>query len=505
MSVCLRRYFLKAIVISLLFLPSHSLAQNKDLAINGDNVSYEKDKSIVEARGSVEVIYKEVMVAGEHIIYNTETENIMADRGFFLRYSDMSIEGETLDYQIKDRAGVASGIMFNYGGIEIKGQKMELGLEKFKLNNASFTTCDFDNPHYRVTASEIFLYPKYGWLVASWGFFWLGPFPVLPMPTYIYDMTADERGRKNIPPFPEIGSNNTDGTYVRETLAWHIRRELSGTYGLSFAEKKGFGGGVATNYIVNGNSRGNARIYAAGSDGIFGGVTHQVFFGDEVKENNPGPFAFLALPKHLKYEFESTLSYRERINYERVTYYPNLVLRSKQAKTIWPDVTYDAEAMLGIVAEEGIVNAGRGGGIGAIYWRWPEMVFGEIPPSASVDSRFYSNGTRWLRTITGVGLKKTFSRHLSLGFGYAHYVLNSGTSPFNFEIYRFNASDRFTSDLSFLIGETDFGAATSYFISTWQPEDIDYSMRIRMHCYDLMLKYRSVRKEFELGFSLAGG
>ena len=132
-------------------------------------------------------------------------------------------------------------------------------------------------------------------------------------------------------------------------------------------------------------------------------------------------------------------------------------------------------------------------------------VFGEIPPSASVDSRFYSNGTRWLRTITGVGLKKTFSRHLSLGFGYAHYVLNSGTSPFNFEIYRFNASDRFTSDLSFLIGETDFGAATSYFISTWQPEDIDYSMRIRMHCYDLMLKYRSVRKEFELGFSLAGG
>ena len=107
------------------------------------------------------------MVAGEHIIYNTETENIMADRGFFLRYSYMSIEGETLDYQIKDRAGVASGIMFNYGGIEIKGQKMELGLEKFKLNNASFTTCDFDNPHYRVTASEISLYPKYGWLVAS--------------------------------------------------------------------------------------------------------------------------------------------------------------------------------------------------------------------------------------------------------------------------------------------------------------------------------------------------
>lgn len=505
MNVCLRRLFLKSIVITLLFLPAPSLAQNQDLAINGDNVSYEKDKNIVEARGSVEVVYKGVTVTGEHIIYNTETENIKADKGFYLSYSDMSIEGETLDYQIKDRSGVASDIMFDYGGIEIKGHKIELGLEKFKLSDASFTTCDIGNPHYRVTANEISLYPTYGWLVASWGFFWLGPFPILPMPTYIYDMMADERGRKNIPPFPEIGSNDEDGAYVRETLAWHIRRELSGTYSLSFAEKKGFGGGLATDYIVNDNSRGNARLYAGGSDGMFGGGTHQLFFGDEVKGSNPGPFAFLALPKHLKYEFESTVSYRERINYERVTYYPNLVLKSKQANTFWPDVHYDAEAMLGMIAEEGTANVGRGGGIGTIYWQWPEMAVGEITPSASVDSRFYSNGTRWIRTITEIGLTKTFTKHLSLGLGYAHYVTNSGTSPFNFEIYRFNASDRFTSDLSFLIGETGFGVAASYFINSWQPEDIDYLMQIRMHCYDLMLKYRSIRKEFELGFSLAGG
>ena len=71
-------------------------------------------------------------------------------------------------------------------------------------------------------------------------------------------------------------------------------------------------------------------------------------------------------------------------------------------------------------------------------------------------------------------------------------------------MYRFNPSDRLTSDLFFMVGETGVGVSTSYFVETWEPEDIDYSLFFRMHCYNLMVTYRSLRREFALGFSLGG-
>ena len=75
--------------------------------------------------------------------------------------------------------------------------------------NASFTTCDLPQPHYRVTASDILLYPQYGWMVAYWGYLLAGAVPIVPMPTYIYDFEAAEKAQKNLPPFPEVGDNRT--------------------------------------------------------------------------------------------------------------------------------------------------------------------------------------------------------------------------------------------------------------------------------------------------------
>ena len=80
------------------FFPAY--AQNKDLVINADNVSYLKDSNLVEASGSVEVIHKDVIIHGNHVIYNTASEEIYADHGFDLWFSGMTIEGRALDYKI---------------------------------------------------------------------------------------------------------------------------------------------------------------------------------------------------------------------------------------------------------------------------------------------------------------------------------------------------------------------------------------------------------------------
>ena len=490
-------------IFSFLILSLPIAAQEKDLVINGEKVSYEKEKNRVVAEGSVELVYRDVSVYGGRVVYNTSAETVQADKGFVLNYEGLSIEGGTLDYDIKEKGGKAAGVKFVYKGIELKGQRIEFGTERFDLREASFTTCDLPEPHYRVTAGEIILYPKYGWLVAYWGWFWLGRFPVVPMPTYIYDMYAEEKDRKNIPPFPEIGSNDEDGVYINERLAWHVRRELSGTYSINYASKKGAGGGAEADYIVSDDSRGNVRGYGNVTDGLWGGVTHRLYFGKEIREETP--FPFLIAPRFRQDELEMTLSHRERINYQRVSCYPNLELRRRKGEILRKEARYDLELMAGKVEEEKNVSLGRGGGYLSFYWDFPEVAVGDITPSLSLDARYYSNGGRWVKSGGGIDLRKSFAENLTLGLGYMHYFSVDGMSPFNFEMYRFNPSDRLTSALFFVLGETGIGISTSYFVDSWQPEDIDYSLFFRMHCYNLIVKYRSIRREFELGFSLAGG
>ncbi|MFC1510884.1 hypothetical protein ACFL5U_00655 [Candidatus Margulisiibacteriota bacterium] len=496
------RRVLLLIVYCLLLTPI-VIAQTKDLTINGDKVSFEKEKNIIEAEGSVEVVFKNTVLTGNHIVYNTETERVLADKGFVLKYNGIEIEGEKLDYEIKKKDGLAHDVKFVYDGIELTGRQIELAEEKFKLRSSSFTTCDLGSPHYHVTAGEIVLYPEYGWLVAYWGYFWLGSLPVVPMPTYIYDLRAGTEARRNLPPFPEIGSNDEDGTYINQKLAWHLRRELSGSYTLSYYEKKGFGGGLEADYILNEQSKGNMRIYGNAGDRYWGGITHHIYFGSEIEQKPI--LGFYVLPKLHQFELEAALSFRERINYERVSLTPGLLLKSKQGEFFSKNLKYDAELGLAVIDEENTAKWRRGLGKLKVYGDLPETALGRLTPYLGIDWRFYNNGSRWLKNMGGVDFRKTFSQIVSLGLGYLHYFQIDGQSPFNYEMYRFSSADRLTSDLLFKIGGTGVGVFASYYLDTWSPEDIDYALYLNMHCYDLVVKYRSLRKEFSLGFSLSGG
>lgn len=495
--------FLFGIVFTLICLNLPLWAQLKDFTIHAEKVSYEKGKQRIEAEGSVEVTYKDLFISSQHLIYDTSAETVSADHGFTLSYEGISVEGDSLNYSILSREGHAEEVKFLYQGVELSGGGLDLNTEKLQLKNASFTTCDNSLPHYRVTATDITLYPKYGWLVAYWGFFWLGSVPMVPMPTYIYDFRAQEKARKNLPPFPEIGSNADDGNFISERLAWHLRRELSGTYTLSYAANKGLGGGMEADYLLNDLNQGDLRLYGNRTDGLFGGITHHYSFGQLLAHGQNPSFGFFSLPRLHQYELETTLSSRERINYQRVSYTPDIILRSNKLELGRREALCDFELFAGAVAEEKNTRLLRGGGKFRFYGEFPETRLGYITPALVLNSQLYSNGTRWVRHHAGLDLEKPFSKDLLFSLGYLHYLYLEGLSPFNYELYHYRGADRLTSALVFNVQETGAKLSATYFLDTWTPEDIDYSLFFKLHCYNLSITYRSLRQELTLGFSLA--
>jgi lipopolysaccharide export system protein LptA len=490
-------------VFACLVLSSAAFAQD-ELIINADNLSYDRENKLVRAKGSVEVIYKDVVVYGDDITYNQSSEVVAARNGFVLLYEGLTIEGDALEYEVKNKVGEARDFRFTYKNIELDGERIDFTREKYLLMNSSFSTCDLSDPHYRVTARDITLYPEYGWLVAYWGFFWLNNVPVVPVPTYIYDVFAEQRGGRNLPPFPSVDSNNQDGVVITERLAWHLRREFSGTYSLIYATKKGIGGGAEANYIVNDTSRGNMRLYGNVTDGLWGGVTHRLYLGEEIEGTPEMPFAFFAQPVYREYELITNLTYRERINYQRISFLPDIALKKNRAPFFRDDLKYELNFSAGKVEEEANISLGRGTGLAKLYWEWPEIWLGEITPNLSYDARFYSNGNRWIQTLGGIELRRSLFNYIAFSLGYLRYLSVDGTSPFMYEIYRFSSLDRLTSSWYFLIGETGVGVSTSHFVDNWTAEDIDYALFFKLHCYNLVMNYRSLRQEFNLGVSLAG-
>lgn len=477
----------------LFFLTTAVNGEIKDLTINADKVSIEKEKYRIEAEGSVEASYQTILLRGNHLIYNTSAETFRADRGFILNYQGITIEGDTLDYGIKENAGTATQVSFDFQGMRLGGGQIKFDREKYNLKNANFSTCNLAGPHYRVTAADIDLYPKYGWMVAYWGLFWLGDLPVVPMPTYIYDFQAEEKAQRNIPPFPMIGSNFEDGNYVIETLAWNLRREFSGSYTLSYFSNKGVGLGATANYLFDDRNNGNLRLKWNEKDNVVGGLSHILSFGGEVVTPEKPLFDFFALPRYQQHELETNLSSRERINYQKVSFTPEFKLRSRG-----PGL-YDLELISGLVAEEGNTRLVRGGGKIKLFSKLPW----QVTPSLVLDALYYSNGTKWVKPSVGLDMARELSADIYLDTGYQHYLFVEGISPFNFEKYRFRAADRLLSGLRFKLGETAAKISASYFLDDWSPEDIDYTLFFKLHCYNLEATYRSIRQEFLLGFSLA--
>jgi len=489
-----------SLLFSFLLLPVK--AQLKGLNINAENISFEKEKGKIEAQGSAEVTYQGLFLRGQHLIYYTSAETFHADSGFRFFYEGITLEGEALDYTLVSKEGQASKIYFSYKGMYLGGEKASFNPDHFILRNAYFTTCDQAPPHYRVTALEINLYPKFGWLVAYWGFFWLGNFPLVPLPTYIYDFRAEQRGHENLPPYPEIGSNSEDGNYLIESLTWHLKRELSGTYSLGWAANKGLLLGLKANYLLDDHQDGDFRLAWNPINKLVGGLTHSLHFGEE--SASVESFVKLLPSFHLyHYQLDTTFSYHERINYQRVSYYPKLEWQSKENELWAGKAKMNFSLLAAMVAEENNIKLAEGGGKIKLTGQAKETSLGEFVPALTLDGLFYANGQKWLKPSFEMGLKKSLTPDLALRFNYLHYFFVEGQSPFLFENYRFSPSDQLLAELYLKHGDASGQISASYFLDNWTPEDIDYTLFFKLHCYNLSISYRSLRNEFTMGFSLA--
>ena len=491
-------------ILSLVVLFSSSIsafAQEKDLTINAQNLNYSEDGKSIVAEGSVEVSYKDIKVSGEKIVYFTDDKRIQVETGFILSYQDLDFSGQALDFNLAQRSGNAQQVKLLYKNVTLHGRSVLIEPSKISLNNADFTTCDLQTPHYHFKSRDLVLYPSDGWLISYWSVFWADGIPTMPVPIYIYDFKANEKGIAHNIPYPQFGSNDLDGSYVTQSFPWQLNRKLSGNLVLNYSEKKHFGAGIETSYLVNNENNGIAFIYWNKKDPVIAKLSHSFSFGPEISDLERFEFKLFKIPTIKQYELSTALTLNERINYEFVSMLPLLTLSLKKGE--YQNINFEAGISGGFVTEEssgnGLAKARGTLNISIPIWQgWP----GIISPIINNDINFYGNGTHWFKVASGFDLKKDWSNYLTTNLGYRSFIINRGASPFNFEMYRFSSADQLSA--GFLAGwdSSKFGIKTLYNLPNLSPQEIDYIMRAGIHCFSVIFTYKAMRQEFNFGFAI---
>ncbi|MFA4966599.1 MAG: hypothetical protein WC624_00045 [Candidatus Margulisiibacteriota bacterium] len=484
-----------AVICFLLFMAASGYAQDKDLTINAASMFYDRDKSSIEATGSVEVVFKNVKITGEHLIYKIASREAYLDSGFTFAFNGLNFSGKKLKYDFNKETGSAKMVKIQYEKANISGNDVEFGTEEVKLKNAAFEACGLDSPHYHLSAAEIDLFQKQGWLASYWGIFWLGSVPSIPIPVYVYDFKAEQKGKKNVMPYPEIGNNTDDGFWISETMSWHLKPELNGNYSFNYTANRGIGGGFKLNYLIDEDRETDADIYLSGSEGPRWGIGYLNSFGEEIKQEQEP--SILSISSYKKYEFSARLSSRERINYERVSQLPDLIVRLRNIPFMKGGIEGSVSA--GQIAEE---SSSTSLNRENVYLKTKQTLFDGISVGGISDSSLYGNGTHWVKLIGSLGYERKLSPSLDSLINYSHYFANRGQSPFNYEKYRFDARDTIGLSLKSNSENGKFIFSCSYFLPDLSPQDIDYTAGVKIHCFSVDLTYRAMRQEVTFGFSL---
>lgn len=497
----MRRLASCLLAAALVLLAGAAWSVEKDLKINAHSVDYDNVHNLIEATGSVEALYKDFSASGEHLIYHTDTRVLTMDRGFKFKYEEVDLKGGQLTYEVQSRRGEAQKVSALYDRLTLTGQKVNFDPEKLELHDAGFNSCGLAGPHYNFTASDIQLYPKSGWLVAYWGLFYLQGIPTIPVPVYIYDVEAQRRGEGNVLPYPVLGSNAEDGNFISESFAWTRSRELFGSVTLGYLEKKGLSLGVAANYLNDQNNSGKVRLAGNPKDGIWGGWTHQYAFGDLIIPGEKFAFRLFNLPSFHRYDLVSDLTYRERINYERVSQLPNLKLTVRRID--WGEIKGVGEAQAGYITEESTgVSLARYSLAADLVRPYPLGGWGYLTPGVNLNGTYYGNHTNWRKIQGRLVWDSTLGENFTTSLGYYHYFLNQGTSPFRYELYRFTSSDQVTAGFIYSWQLSKLGVSAAYNLPSGAPQDIDYLFKVGFHCYSIGATYRAMRNEFYMIFNL---
>lgn len=476
--------------------------------ISASNVAWDAGADVMEASENVQIQYGPYQTTTDFISINANEKTVFIPRSFWVTSNRTSLESRNLMFNFGNYTGEADSINGHVAGIYISGDTIEVSPEIIRISNAKFTTCDQKPPHYAVQSGNLNIFPALGFIVSDNNLLLINDTPVFYFPTYIYGNKNYSLLGKNSP-IPEIGSNTTEGWYIKENWGFVIDKQNSAVAHFGYVELNGFYVGVTHHYDLNHNNNFETRLDYLQRHGIGGGIAYHLETSDDSDKSDPllveNILTTLFPNQKLPLSRLSILfSYHELVNNYWIDYFPLFRLEINEFKMpifgLTPVLSSDAN--FGQIRE-------RDSNLNNAYQSWRSNYNANLAQVFPLND--WSNATIGLQFIgfwydttqTWQRYFATYRIDANLGVvqpyvGYSDNLSNTGTSPFKFERENVIQNDEVLVGSKVFFGQFETEASVNYDLDLRKVRDSNLSVALLDHCNKVGVRWNMVSHSFSL-------
>ena len=265
-----------------------------DLSLKAEFITYEKvdGEDLIIAQDGVQLNYQDIEVKTDYLKINLSTNLFYASGEVYFLQGDSETDCEELTYNWKTKKVILQRLKGKITGKGIEGylyyqgEEMENFPETVKITGGNFTTCDLEEPHYHIVATEMIIYPK-DKIIARNISWYEGNTKIFTLPYFLVFLDR----KTQMPILPKIGQNGSDGWFVKANFNYYIDEKSYGTFYLDWLEEKGIGIGAEHTFELGeeNNQPGEAAVYfymikkkSTGKFTILGEMDYEQDFNNDI-------------------------------------------------------------------------------------------------------------------------------------------------------------------------------------------------------------------------------
>jgi LPS-assembly protein len=240
------------------------LKNTSQVELQADQVSFSSLDNKAHAKGNVVVNTKDQQLYSDQLDLDRTTQEVVAEGHVYLDASQENVIAQGLNYNFNNHTGEFRDARVFIDPYQIKGQKIDKVSENhMSMDEGYLTTCDLDEPHFRMGAHRMDIYPKNKAVVRGLKVY-LGKVPVMYLPYYVQDL-------KNRSIFTFIPGESKDfGLFLLTTTRLQLNSNVKVNLHADVRERNGFGEGFDVKYNTPNFGSGLVSAYYTDENKIAG-------------------------------------------------------------------------------------------------------------------------------------------------------------------------------------------------------------------------------------------
>ncbi len=224
--------------------------------IEAKQMSFDHANNMAYGDGNVIIRYKDAVLCADKVRFNTLTKDAWAEGDVRLNRPGSEWVGPTVFYNFDTQELRADEVRGFFDPVYVRGESIEkTSSNEYFAAHVTLTTCDYEQPHYRVQATRAEIYPG-DRVVLHNVTLRLGDVPVFWLPVMVFSLKAEAQ-----PLSIATGVSSSSGFFLLTTTYWRLNPKVQLSVDLDERTQRGFGVGGGVTYNAGPWGEGRVRSY----------------------------------------------------------------------------------------------------------------------------------------------------------------------------------------------------------------------------------------------------